>query len=47
MPDDNTITLLKEFLSRVPAIEGKIDTGLLDDGCWWVKFTINVEHRLA
>ncbi len=47
MLDENAIAPLKEFLSKVPAIEGKIGSGLLDDGCWWVKFAINVEHRLA
>jgi hypothetical protein len=28
-------------------VKGKIGSGLLDDGCWWVKFRINIEHRLA
>lgn len=43
---------LLAFLSRVPAIETN-DTPLagfgsgLDDGVWWVKFSIDINHKLA
>ncbi len=38
---------LATFLKRVPAITGEIGRGVSDDGQWWVKFTINIEHHLA
>jgi hypothetical protein len=47
MPDEALVAPLKDYLSRVPAITEKICAGLLDDGCWWVKFTIDIEHPLA
>jgi hypothetical protein len=43
---------LLAFLSRVPAIEtndtpsGGFGSGL-NDGVWWVKFSIEIDHQLA
>jgi hypothetical protein len=43
---------LLAFLSRVPAVEVNetpsrgIGTGV-DDGIWWVKFSLNIDHPLA
>ena len=45
--DDRAFTKLTDYLSRVPAIEGSIATGSADDGNWWVKFTIDVDHPQA
>jgi hypothetical protein len=39
-------TSLEQFLRRVPAIEGSIGKGA-DDGLWWVKFSIDIDHPLA
>jgi hypothetical protein len=38
---------LKEFLSRVPAINSSIGYGLDDDGHWWLKVSIDIDHPLA
>jgi len=47
MSDETLFEPLKEYLSKVPAITGKIGSGFSNDGCWWVKFTIDTEHLLA
>lgn len=47
MPDEALFEPLKDYLSKVPAITGKIGAGFLNGGCWWVKFTIDIEHPLA
>jgi len=40
-------TELLTFLGRVPAITGAIGHGVLDNGNWWVKFGIDIDHQLA
>jgi len=45
--DDRAFTSLSEFLSKVPAITGEIGTGAEEDGCWWVKFEIDINHQFA
>lgn len=47
MLDEALFEPLKDYLSKVPAITGKIGAGFSNDGCWWVKFTIDIEHPLA
>jgi hypothetical protein len=47
MPDETLFEPLKDYLAKVPAITGKIGCGFLKDGCWWVKFMIDIEHPLA
>jgi hypothetical protein len=47
MPDEALFKPLKDYLAKVPAITGKIGSGFSDDGCWWVKFAIDVGHPLA
>jgi hypothetical protein len=47
MSDDDIFHPLKDYLSKIPAIEGAMGCGFSDDGCWWVKFTINIDHPLA
>jgi|SRR5580700_9311832 hypothetical protein len=47
MADEAFFRPLKEFLSKVPAITGTIGCGSSEDGFWWVKFAIDVEHPLA
>lgn len=39
-------TALEQFLRRVPTIKGGIGKGA-DEGLWWVKFTIDIDHPLA
>jgi hypothetical protein len=38
---------LTDYLAKIPAIGSPIGSGLADDGNWWVKFAIDVEHPLA
>ena len=39
---------LKNYLSRVPGIEGAIGSGFGDNGNgWWMKFRIDINHPLA
>jgi hypothetical protein len=45
--------VLISYLARIPSIETNdtpshgIGSGLLDDGTWWVKFTIDIANPLA
>jgi hypothetical protein len=41
---------LLEFLSQIPALKTAnscFGSGRFDDGNWWVKFSIDIEHSLA
>jgi hypothetical protein len=35
------------FLSKVPAVQPGITHGFYDDKNWWVKFSLDIENRLA
>lgn len=45
--DDRTFTKLTEYLQQIPAVEGAIAQGSGDDGRWWIKFSIDINHQLA
>ena len=47
MTQDNDLKPLLDYLARVPAIDGTIGSGTGDDGNWWVKFAIDIDHPLA
>jgi hypothetical protein len=47
MKDERDFKTLEAYLLRVPGITGTIGKGHFDDGSWWVKFTIDISHRLA
>ncbi len=47
MMDPRAFQTLVAFLRRVPAISDPIATGCSDDGLWWVKFGIDIDHPLA
>jgi hypothetical protein len=47
MTDDRALMTLADFLARVPAMSGNIGFGYFHDGGWWVKFTIDTNHRFA
>lgn len=47
MPDEHTLSSLKEYLRKVPSIAGAIGSGFFENGCWWVKFAIDLDHPLA
>lgn len=45
--DERAFTSLKNYLAKVPGIQAPIGAGSDDDGLWWVKFRIDIEHDLA
>ena len=45
--DKRAFTKLIEYLEKVPAIYGTIGSGSDNDGCWWVKFEIDINHQFA
>jgi hypothetical protein len=45
--DERAFITLKNYLERVPAIQAPIATGVDEEGFWWVKFKIDIEHRFA
>jgi hypothetical protein len=47
MTDDSDLEMLVTFLGRVPGIAGPVGSGRRDDGIWWVKFRIDIDHPLA
>lgn len=47
MGDDRAFQTLRDYLAKIPAVTGAIWAGFYEDGRWWVKFTIDTEHRLA
>ena len=47
MPDERALQSLKDYLSKVPGISGTIGSGFFDDGRWWVKFAVDIDHPLA
>ena len=38
---------LVEYLGKIPAINSSIATGTDEEGLWWVKFQIDIEHPFA
>lgn len=47
MSNGSDFEALRQFLLRVPAIDGPIGTGVTDAGFWWAKFVIDIKHPLA
>ena len=47
MSDETALQPLKEYLSEIPGIVGSLGSGIFDDGRWWVKFAIDIQHELA
>lgn len=45
--DDRAFKKLEDYLSKVPAIQLPIGKGTDDEGFWWVKFSIDINHGLA
>src|SRR5271169_3336448 len=44
---ERDIEVLVAFLARVPGITGAIGKGRFENGCWWVKFALDLDHPLA
>jgi hypothetical protein len=47
MDDGCDFDSLLQYLRRVPGISESIGSGRSDDGNWWVKFSIDIDHPLA
>jgi hypothetical protein len=47
MGDERDFATLEAFLKKVPAINGTIGKGRLENGNWWVKFAIDITRPLA
>jgi len=45
--DDRAFKTITDYLCKLPAVKGSIGTGTEENGSWWVKFTIDIEHDLA
>ncbi len=45
--DERAFTTIVEYLEKVPAIKSPITTGSDENGFWWVKFQIDIDHKLA
>ena len=45
--NDKAFTSLINYLTSVPAIVGEIGKGSEDDGRWWVKFEIDINHQYS
>ncbi|WP_430813986.1 hypothetical protein [Carboxylicivirga sp. RSCT41] len=44
--DHRAFTTLIDYLEKVPAIRKPISFGD-NDGHWWLKFSLNIDHKLA
>jgi hypothetical protein len=47
MPKDAELETLARLVGRVPSVTGPIGTGCTADGCWWLKFAIDIGHPLS
>ncbi|HXA46922.1 MAG TPA: hypothetical protein VNW52_04780 [Burkholderiaceae bacterium] len=47
MNNESNFTPLLEFLEKIPIITPGIGSGYFEDGTWWAKFHIDIEHPLA
>ena len=47
MPEPPTFQPLIELVSSIPSVTGSVSSGLAEQGHWWVKFSIDIDHPLA
>jgi hypothetical protein len=45
--DDRAFETLTKYLSDIPAVTGHIGTGVFENGNWWAKFSIDLDHPQA
>lgn len=45
--DERAFGTLTDYLHRLPGVTGEIGRGQEEDGRWWVKFAIDIEHPMA
>ena len=44
---DADFQVLTSYLSRVPAVQGPMGSGTFENGNWWVRFTVDIDHPQA
>lgn len=47
MNEDLAFRTLENFLSKVPGIVGPFGKGFDENGGWWIKFSLDIDHPLA
>ena len=47
MLDDRAFKKLTEYLTLIPAVNGQVGFGSNEDETWWVKFSIDINHKYA
>jgi hypothetical protein len=45
--DEKAFESLTEYLRKIPAIKTPMSSGSDEEGFWWVKFQIDIDHKLA
>jgi len=45
--DERAFKTLVKYLEKIPAIQTPIGIGADENGFWWVKFQIDIDHELA
>ncbi|MFT6442875.1 MAG: hypothetical protein ACJASQ_002506 [Crocinitomicaceae bacterium] len=45
--DDRAFISLKEYLLKIPAVSAVFAQGVYDDGNWWVKLRLDIDHKYA
>jgi len=41
------LTTLIEFIKRIPSVNPSFASGIYDNGNWWIKFSLDIKHKLA
>jgi hypothetical protein len=47
MSDDRDFLSLENYLKTIPSVQPSVGRGRESDGSWWLKFSLDIEHRLA
>lgn len=47
MSDERAFQSLEKYLAGVPGVQKPFGHGHDDTGCWWLKFSIDIDHYLA
>lgn len=47
MDEDLAFRTIEQFLAKVPAVVPPFGRGFYEDGGWWIKFVIDIDHALA
>jgi len=41
------LSALIEFIGRIPSVNTAVTSGFYDNGNWWVKLSLDINHKLA